>query len=121
VLRVGSTTPWSSRMTRAIIDRYRIKNRTALNQSATSAGIGRVRFTLDRQVAVRPGAVRITDLLQDQSGRLSSDAIQAELGAGGEQIRIWSKPFRNAKQVRLSKTIRLEGTKTKVEIEAEFT
>jgi hypothetical protein len=61
-LRVGCTTAWSARLMRWLIDQYRLRNRTAINQSAAPLGRGgRVRLT--RRIEVGPHGVGVTDTL----------------------------------------------------------
>lgn len=61
VLRLGSTTSWSSRRLREAIDWYRQRKRTAINQSATSVGKGSGLATLLRTIEIGTDRVTITD------------------------------------------------------------
>lgn len=60
-LRVACTVPWLSYRVRALIDRYRIRNRTAGNQSATARAARGCGVSVLRLVDVRPDRVTITD------------------------------------------------------------
>src|SRR4029079_10996841 len=79
LLRAGSMTPSSSRFTRSLIDRYRIRRRTAANQSVASVAGSSQRFTLERQIEIDGEAVRITDVLRDRENALSPEMIFPEL------------------------------------------
>ena len=108
VLRVGSVTPWSSRFVRALIDRYRVKYRTAGNQSAASVQSGARRFTLSRHVEVDADALRITDVIRDDKNAMSADTIFSEIGPSdiGKQMPLCD--FKNVASLKITKSISTE-------------
>jgi hypothetical protein len=77
VLRVGSTTSWSSRRLREAIDWYRQRKRTAINQSATSVGRSGSGVTLQRRVEVGEGSVTIVDRV-DATGLVVTPRLEAK-------------------------------------------
>ena len=87
VLRVGSIMPWSSRFIRAAIDRYRVKHKTAGNQSAASVQSGARRFTLLREVEIDADAIQITDVIRDDRNAMSADTIFYEIRPSGVRKR----------------------------------
>jgi hypothetical protein len=78
VLRLGSTTSWSSRRLREAIDWYRQRKRTAINQSATSVGKAGSGVTLQRSVEIGEDVVSIID-------RVAADGLKVtpQLEGGG--------------------------------------
>lgn len=83
VLRLGSVTPWSSRILRAAIDRYRVKHGTSGNQTAASVQSGTRRFHLQRAVEIDGDTVCITDVVRDAKSAMSVDTLFNELGPAG--------------------------------------
>ena len=75
--------PASSKLTRSLIDRYRIRRRTAANQSVASVAGADQRFTLERRIEIDGETVRITDVLRDRENALSSEMIFPELSVCG--------------------------------------
>ena len=63
VLRLGSTTAWSSRRLREAIDWYRQRKRTAINQSGTSVGKSGGDYILKRQIDVEDERVIVSDTI----------------------------------------------------------
>ncbi len=63
VLRLGSTTAWSSRRLREVIDWYRQRKRTAINQSGTSVGKSGGDYILKRQIDVEDERVIVSDTI----------------------------------------------------------
>lgn len=79
VLRLGCLTPWSSRLLRSLIDAYRLKKRTAINQSAAPlAGGGGYVFT--RRIAIDGGRVTVGDEVQGAGGARLLCLARAEQG-----------------------------------------
>lgn len=68
LLRSGSLTAVTSRFTRAAIDVYRQRAKTAINQASTSVGHGRSGLFLSREIAIGDGHVAITDILKGAAG-----------------------------------------------------
>lgn len=63
VLRLGSTTAWSSRRLREAIDWYRQRKRTAINQSGTSVGKSGGDHTLERRISFDDDRVVVSDTI----------------------------------------------------------
>jgi hypothetical protein len=68
LLRLGSATETTSRLTRAFIDRYRRRAKTAINQSSASVQTGGAGFRLTRSVAVDANRIVVTDSLAADDG-----------------------------------------------------
>jgi hypothetical protein len=117
ILRLGSMTPLSSRLTRSLIDRYRVAHRTAANQSAASTAKAAQRFTLERKIKIDGDTVRIVDRLSDSKKALSSDAIACEIAVCGAQIRLPAVTFRDVSALRIVKTIRTKQTSPMLQME----
>jgi hypothetical protein len=104
-LRAGSVTPASSRFTRSLIDHYRVRRRTAANQSVASVAGAAQRYTLERQIEIDGEAMRITDVLRDRENALSSDMIIPELSVCGVAASLPPTTFAKASVLRVTKTI----------------
>ncbi len=63
VLRLGSITGWSSRRLREAIDWYRLRKRTAINQSGTSVGKSAGDHVLERRIDVEARRVVVSDTI----------------------------------------------------------
>jgi hypothetical protein len=86
LLRAGSLTEASSRMTRAAVDRYRLRTRTAINQSAASVAAGDGGLRLIRSVAVEAGRVVVTDRIEGAGGAAVEPRLRP--AAGGPTTRL---------------------------------
>jgi hypothetical protein len=106
VLRVCCATPTSSRITRALIDRYRLKHRSAINQSASAVGKGNQRFSLLREVVVDKNIIRIVDLLRDQQGAMSSAKVSYRLWVDGRQAN--HAPTTLEQELQMTKTLDIQ-------------
>lgn len=116
-LRAGSTTAASSRFTRSLIDRYRVKRRTAVNQSVASVAGAAQRFTLERQIEIDCETVRITDVLRDHGSALSPEMIFPELSVCGVAASLPPMDFAKASMLRMTKTIQTRETVPELEVE----
>ena len=105
VLRVGSITPWSSRLIRAAIDRYRVKHRTAANQSAASVQRAARQFTLLRKVEIHADVVRITDVIRDDWKAMSAHSIFHEIRPSGVCKQMPSCDFTETASLKITKSI----------------
>lgn len=85
VLRIGCIWPLTSRLLRNFIDHYRLKNRTAINQSAASVANSGSPISLERQVLVSVDQVQVID-------SLSSSGEPIDLETVGLQLRLNGKP-----------------------------
>jgi hypothetical protein len=119
VLRAGSMTPAASRFTRSLIDRYRIKHRTAANQSVASVAGAAQRFTLERRVEIDGETVRITDVLRDHANALSPEMIFPELSVCGVPASLPPMMFAKASMLRMTKTIHTGETEPQLEVELD--
>jgi hypothetical protein len=117
LLRAGSVTPASSRFTRSLIDRYRIRRRTAAKQSAASVAGAAQRFTLERQIEIEGETVRITDVLRDRENALSPEMIFPELSVCGVPASLPRTAFAKAPVLRVTKTIRTGEPEPQLEVE----
>jgi hypothetical protein len=117
VLRAGSMTPASSRFTRSLIDRYRVRHRTAGNQSGASVATAARRFTLERRVEIDGGTVRITDVLSDHDNALSPEMIFPELSVCGVAESLPPLMFAKASVLRVTKTIDASEPEPQLEVE----
>ncbi|MFA6018677.1 MAG: hypothetical protein WC722_00335 [Rhodospirillales bacterium] len=108
VLRLGCMTPWSSRLLRSLIDAYRLRKRTAINQSAAPlAGGGGYVFT--RKIAIDGGRVTVGDEVQGAGG------ARLLCLARGEQGLLAAEPLdMPSGKMRLAKTVLADG---RVELE----
>jgi hypothetical protein len=87
VLRLGSTTSWSSRRLREAIDWYRQRKRTAINQSGTSVGKGGHDIGLERNIEIAEGRVTISDWIDSTGLRIRLRLAGSGLAAGaGDEI-----------------------------------
>jgi hypothetical protein len=120
VLRVGSVTPWSSRLIRAAIDRYRVKHRTAGNQSAASVQSGARRFTLLRKVEIDADAVRITDAIRDERNAMSSDSIFHEIRPRGIREKLPSCDFTKTTSLKITKSIDIKAAQSELHVELTY-
>lgn len=121
LLRVGSSTAWSSRLTRAAIDVYRTKKNTALNQSATSVGAERGAYRLIRRVLAASDGIRIHDSLVFGSTSVGTmRSLRNHLWIEGEDRgRSIEVPARG-RQISISKTLALTSAGPTVEITFEI-
>ena len=119
LLRAGSMTPASSRFTRSLIDRYRIRRRTAANQSVASVAGADQRFTLDRQIDIDGETARITDVLRDRENALSSEMIFPELSVCGVSASLPRTTFAKASMLRVTKTIHIGEPEPQLEVELD--
>jgi hypothetical protein len=117
LLRAGSMIPASSKLTRSLIDRYRIRRRTAANQSVASVAGADQRFTLDRQIDIDGETARITDVLRDRENALSSDMIFPELSVCGAPASLPRTTFAKASMLRVTKTIHTGEPEPQLEVE----
>ncbi|MEO5374270.1 MAG: hypothetical protein H7840_08315 [Alphaproteobacteria bacterium] len=79
VLRLGCRWAWSSRLLRALIDAYRLRRRTAVNQSSAPLAKGDETISLTRTVAVSGSGVRITDTLASQDEPRAGSDVEFQL------------------------------------------
>jgi hypothetical protein len=117
LLRAGSMTPASSRFTRSLIDRYRVKHRTSANQSVASVTAAARRFTLERQIEIDGETVRITDVLRDRENALLPEMIFPELSVCGVAASLPRTTFAKASMLRVTKTIHTGGPEPQLEVE----
>lgn len=61
LLRLGSCTAPTSRLTRWIIDRYRLRARTAINQAATAVAMGGDRHRFARRIEIGDERINVTE------------------------------------------------------------
>lgn len=105
LLRLGSVTPFSSRLLRRLIDTYRLRKGTAINQSAAPlAGTGGG-ILFERRVVVEDGAVTITDRLERADGGIDSRFLRPNLTVRGETPPVIEGMFRSASVV-ITKSLR---------------
>lgn len=96
ILRLGSVTALSSRLLRRMIDRYRIKNGTAINQSAAPLAGGDAPYAFTRDVTVDGNVVTIRDLVERRDGLIDSQSLHAEIRIDGEAPPENVTPFKAA-------------------------
>jgi hypothetical protein len=120
LLRLGSVTPWSSRSIRALIDRYRVKHRTAGNQSAASVQSGALRFTLLRNVVIDADSIRIIDVIRDGRNAMSADTILYEIRPSGARKRIPSLDFTEASSLRVTKSISTKAAQPELHFDLTY-
>ena len=85
ILRLGSITPVTSRLLRRAIDRYRLRNSTAINQSAAPVAGGGSRFLFAREVSVDGAVVEIVDRIVSKQGAIGFDELNFKLSFSGER------------------------------------
>lgn len=83
VLRIGCTVPQFSYWLRALIDAYRLRNATAINQSAAPIAGGRSPYVFTRTVLVEEGVVSIEDRLETEQGLLEIGQLSFDLVVRG--------------------------------------
>jgi hypothetical protein len=120
VLRVGSIMPWSSRFIRAVIDRYRVKHRTAGNQSAASVQSGARRFTLLREVEIDADAIQITDVIRDYRNAMSADTIFYEIRPSGVRNQMPSRDFTKTASLKITKSIATKAAQPELRFELTY-
>ena len=76
VLRLGSTTPLTSRLLRQAIDRYRLRKGTAINQSAAPIAGGGGDYRFERHVTAGAGEVVVSDRIVSARGALVPEALR---------------------------------------------
>ena len=91
VLRFGSLTPASSRLLRALIDRWRVKSGTAVNQSATAVGHVADSAWIIRRIVPGEAAIEIVDELSGPAGGRVAMIVNGseralEIGSGGRLV-----------------------------------
>jgi hypothetical protein len=84
ILRVGSSSALGSRILRALIDRRRIKQRTAANQSAAPVAGRRSAYTFERFVEVLGDRVRIVDRIESEAHPIDPARVMSLLTVAGE-------------------------------------
>lgn len=109
LLRLGSTTAVGSRLTRAAIDWYRTRKRTAINQSAASVGRDDDGIILTRTVKPSESRVEIVDQFEADDAILTSDMFILNLKVDGSQTVAIDATFKAARKVRIAKTFELSG------------
>lgn len=81
VLRLGCHFTWSAALMRKMIDAYRLKARTAINQSAAPVAKGEETYPFRRAVTVAGGIVTITDVLESRGAPIPLSGVCLELRA----------------------------------------
>ena len=109
LLRIGSTTPLFSRLLRQMIDRYRIKNGTSINQSAAPLAANDASYIFARNVSVDAESVSITDRIGRRNGLIHSGSLQSEIRVDGENPQLFDEAFAAA-TVTIKKRLRIDGT-----------
>jgi len=72
ILRLGCTIPSLSYLLRSIIDAYRLRKRTAINQSAAPLADKEGAYKFERGLFVEGDVVRVTDRLESPTARIDS-------------------------------------------------
>lgn len=75
VLRIACTTAFGAKWIRAAIDFYRVRNRTAINQSAAPLDKGQSGRALLRRLRIEEGCVVIDDTLQVSGAAVGADCL----------------------------------------------
>jgi hypothetical protein len=88
VLRVGCIVPQLSYLLRAAIDFYRLRARTAVNQSAAPMAKGKSPYGYRRDVVVMDGTVRIRDRLECRGGSFDTARVVATARRRGEPLAV---------------------------------
>ena len=109
ILRLGSTTPFFSRLLRQLIDRYRLKNGTAINQSAAPLATNDASYVFARKVIVDFKSVHITDRIERRDGLIHSGSLRPEIRLDGELQQPFDESFAAA-TVTIKKRLRIDGT-----------
>ena len=91
VLRFGSLTPASSRLLRALIDRWRVKSGTAVNQSATAVGHVADSAWIIRRAVPGDDAIEIVDDVRGPAGGRVAMIVNGserilEIGSAGRLV-----------------------------------
>jgi hypothetical protein len=121
VLRIGSTTAWSSRLLRSAIDVYRTRKSTAVNQSAASVGDRSSGTILTRSVSVSDGQVILTDLIATSTMALDSTGLRTHLRMEGETVGLAGQTFSGSSSVRIVKRFTISGNGVQVLVHVEST
>lgn len=74
-LRVATATPYGPKWSRWMIDQYRKRKGTALNQSAAGVSGGRAKYMLRRRIRLEPDAVVIQDELTSNDAAISLESL----------------------------------------------
>lgn len=102
VLRLGSTTSWSSRRLREAIDWYRQRKRTAINQSGTSVGKGGRQIQLERRIEIADGKVTISDRIESTGLHIRPRLEGSGLAAGASDEIVATGPITVRKVIDLA-------------------
>lgn len=121
VLRLGCMVPQVSYWLRAAIDAYRLRNRTAVNQSAAPVAGGGGGYGFRRRVSVDPDRDRVVidDRLESATGRLRSEHLRAGVRVRGARPTVFATPF-EAGWVGIEKRLSLAPQDQPLTIEVEF-
>jgi hypothetical protein len=92
VLRLGSSFASGSRFLRFLIDRRRIKQRTAVNQSAAPLAEQGSGYSLERSVSVEGDRVLIVDRLASKREAIDPASVRSMLSVAGEIPRAPAAP-----------------------------
>lgn len=74
-LRVATSLPYGPRWSRWLIDQWRARKGTALNQSAAGVSSGSSQWTLHRQIEFLDDRLRVRDRIVSQVGPLDPNAL----------------------------------------------
>jgi hypothetical protein len=121
VLRVGSSTAFTSRILRSAIDVYRTRKKTAINQSAASVGELRSGAVLSRSVLVSGSVLTITDSLRSRDKSLNSKNLRAHLSVDGKSLPVLTKEFSDKSTARITKRFAVGDSQTEASTEVEVT
>ena len=115
ILRVGATTATGSWLLRSLIDRYRLKSGTALNQSAGALSKGSSGVTSLRRVTIGQTFLKIRDEIHSSIGPLEGARIQCRFISVGNISRTDSMDA-PAERVTIEKTVDLDDASTSMTI-----
>lgn len=107
ILRLGSSFAWSSYLMRALIDAYRLRARTAINQSAAPVTKGRETYGFSRRVEIIDNAVIVRDRLHSRGSAIAPAGLVLTPPPSGPMDTTLVMP---AKAVEIRKIFNADGT-----------
>jgi hypothetical protein len=110
VLRIGSTTPQLSRLLRRLIDWYRVRKGTAINQSAAPVAHAASTIQLERSITIDGDQVVVHDFLQRKEGQIDSRWLRFKLQVGQTRPATLEATV-HARSLAITKRVKL-GSKT---------
>lgn len=112
ILRLGCVFAWSSYLMRAMIDAYRLRARTAINQSAAPVAKGAETYAFSRTVTPGPSEIVVLDRVASRGPAIDTATLRLSHSAAAAAL-----PAGPCRVIEVRKTIPAGGGPVRVEID----